>query len=150
MKNPAIKERKIYPIIYPPEGPRSLAIPPVKPVNTGTPTNPSKRYRMQLTVPQSHPLTYTAKNIPRIPKEIGTGLMGIEKERGPKIHIIAVESATLVMVIVVILVFLFIFILPFGLQFQDGSLQYNYPIVNLIIKKVYNRAKTVKKELMEI
>ena len=51
--------------------------------------------------------------------------MGIEKERGPKIHIIAVESATFVMVIVVILVLLFIFILPFGLQFQDGSLQYN-------------------------
>ena len=127
-------------------GPRSFPAPALKPVNTGTPTNPSKRYRTQLTVPQSHPLTYTAKNIPRIPKEIGTGLMGIEKERGPKIHIIAVESATFVMVIVVILVLLFIFILPFGLQFQDGSLQYNYPIVNLIIKKVYNRAKTVKKE----
>ena len=136
--------------MYPPVGPRSFPAPALKPVNTGTPTNPSKRYRMQLTVPQSHPFTYTAKNIPRIPSEIGTGLMGIVKERGPKIHIIAVESATFVMVIVVILVLFFIFILPFGLQFQDGSLQYNYPIVNLIIKKVYNRAKTVKKELMEI
>ena len=91
-------------------GPRSLAAPDVNPAKTGTPTNPIKRYKRQLTVPQSQPLTYTAKKIPRIPSEMGTGLIGKVNDKGPSIQIIAVESATLVMVIALIFCFSFMII----------------------------------------
>ena len=112
--------------MYPPVGPKSLPTPAVKPVKTGTPTNPKRRYKRQLTVPQSHPLTYTAKNIPKIPSDIGTGLIGRTIERGPKMHIIAVERATFVIVIVFIFVFLF-------MSFPFSVYNFKFGVYNTVI-----------------
>ena len=61
-----------------------------------------------LIVPQSHPFTYTEKKIPRIPREIGTGLTGRDNDSGPSTHMIAADNAVLVILIVAIFDFAFI------------------------------------------
>lgn len=79
------------PIMYPPVGPKSLAMPPEKPEKTGRPIAPSIIYPAQLTNPIFQPKTYTDMNTHKLVRDTGTGPTG--RDIGPKMHVKAVMMA---------------------------------------------------------
>ena len=93
IKEPAIAARNKKPIRYPPVGPKSVPRPPENPPKTGIPTAPKSKYSPQAAVPCLAPSTYAIKQITRLVRLMGTGLMGTGIENGPSTQAAAVISA---------------------------------------------------------
>ena len=86
--------KNMYPIIYPPVGPKTFCTPPVNPENTGKPQKPINIYNIILTNPGNKPNIYTDKIIANVDSDMGTILSGVTIEIGAITHIIDVITAT--------------------------------------------------------